>query len=250
MLKEIHEQPRVLRALIEKHITRRPACALTSWASPPTTSAAEPHHDRLLRHRLPRGHVRQAAPGEPDQHRRGNGPRQRVPLPRPEDRSRHADRAVSQSGETADTLASVRWRARGAARSCPSAMCPAAPWCARATRVFFTDAGPEIGVASTKAYTAQLMAFCPARDPHRPRPQRVAAEDAARAARRPARRCRTPSTTCSAARTPSGPSPTSTTTAPARCTSAASSTTPPPWKARSRTRRSPTSTPKATRRAR
>lgn len=67
--------------------------------------------------------------------------------------------SVSQSGETADTLASVRMaRARG---------CKALAICnvhgsslvRESDAVLYTEAGPEIGVASTKAYTAQQMAF-------------------------------------------------------------------------------------------
>ncbi|HOU36372.1 MAG TPA: glutamine--fructose-6-phosphate transaminase (isomerizing), partial [Candidatus Omnitrophota bacterium] len=67
--------------------------------------------------------------------------------------------AVSQSGETADTLAGVR-KARELG-------CPILSICnvlgSTLTResngVIYTYAGPEIGVASTKAYTQQLAAF-------------------------------------------------------------------------------------------
>ena len=67
--------------------------------------------------------------------------------------------AVSQSGETADTLAALRWcKANGIAtaalvNSHDSTM-------AREADVMFpTHAGPEIGVASTKAFTAQVAAL-------------------------------------------------------------------------------------------
>jgi glutamine---fructose-6-phosphate transaminase (isomerizing) len=67
---------------------------------------------------------------------------------------------ISQSGETADTLAAIKEaKARGArtlalcnvvdsaiARTCDGAL--------------YTHAGPEIGVASTKCFTAQLAALC------------------------------------------------------------------------------------------
>ncbi|MEI6438533.1 MAG: glutamine--fructose-6-phosphate transaminase (isomerizing) [Candidatus Omnitrophota bacterium] len=67
--------------------------------------------------------------------------------------------AVSQSGETADTLAAVREaRARGA--SIVSICNVIGSSLARESAgVLYTHAGPEIGVASTKAYTAQLMMF-------------------------------------------------------------------------------------------
>ena len=67
--------------------------------------------------------------------------------------------AISQSGETADTLAALRWcKSRGIAtaalvNSHESTM-------AREVDVMFpTHAGPEIGVASTKAFTSQVAAL-------------------------------------------------------------------------------------------
>jgi glucosamine--fructose-6-phosphate aminotransferase (isomerizing) len=67
--------------------------------------------------------------------------------------------AVSQSGETADTLAALRWcKSRGLATAAlvnvhESTM-------AREARVLLpTNAGPEIGVASTKAFTSQVAAL-------------------------------------------------------------------------------------------
>ncbi|MFI4933882.1 MAG: glutamine--fructose-6-phosphate transaminase (isomerizing) [Caulobacterales bacterium] len=67
--------------------------------------------------------------------------------------------AISQSGETADTLAALRWcKARGLTtaalvNSHESTM-------AREADVMLpTNAGPEIGVASTKAFTAQVAAL-------------------------------------------------------------------------------------------
>lgn len=67
--------------------------------------------------------------------------------------------AVTQSGETADTLAAVELaRSRGAAvLSVCNVVGASIPRASDA--VFYTRAGPEIGVASTKAYTTQLMAL-------------------------------------------------------------------------------------------
>ena len=67
--------------------------------------------------------------------------------------------AVSQSGETADTLASVKMAKQ--------AGCPIVSICnvvgsslvRESDHLIYTHAGPEIGVASTKAFTAQLMCF-------------------------------------------------------------------------------------------
>ena len=67
--------------------------------------------------------------------------------------------AVSQSGETADTLAALRWcKARGL----PTAALVNAheSTMAREADVMLpTNAGPEIGVASTKAFTSQVAAL-------------------------------------------------------------------------------------------
>ncbi|MDB4979950.1 MAG: glucosamine/fructose-6-phosphate aminotransferase, isomerizing [Myxococcales bacterium] len=67
--------------------------------------------------------------------------------------------AISQSGETADTLAAVKEaRGRGATVLAISNVVDAAiPRAAHAT--LYTHAGPEIGVASTKCFTAQLAAL-------------------------------------------------------------------------------------------
>ncbi|HYA87286.1 MAG TPA: glutamine--fructose-6-phosphate transaminase (isomerizing) [Nitrospirota bacterium] len=67
--------------------------------------------------------------------------------------------AITQSGETADTLAAMREaRKRGAT---VIAVCNVVGSTAsrEADGVIYTHAGPEIGVASTKAFTAQLTAL-------------------------------------------------------------------------------------------
>ncbi len=67
--------------------------------------------------------------------------------------------AVSQSGETADTMAAVREaKGKGAqvlaiSNVLESSIPRLADW------AFYTHAGPEIGVASTKAFTTQLVAM-------------------------------------------------------------------------------------------
>ncbi len=66
---------------------------------------------------------------------------------------------VSQSGETADTLAAVE---AGRERGCPVlAICNVvdSSIARRASAVLYTHAGPEISVASTKAFTTQLTAL-------------------------------------------------------------------------------------------
>jgi glucosamine--fructose-6-phosphate aminotransferase (isomerizing) len=68
--------------------------------------------------------------------------------------------AVSQSGETADTLAALR-HARSLGMQDTLAVCNVATSAiVRETRLqFLTRAGTEIGVASTKAFTTQLVAL-------------------------------------------------------------------------------------------
>ena len=66
---------------------------------------------------------------------------------------------VSQSGETADTLAALR-EARGKGSTTLAVVNVVGSTLAReADAVLYTQAGPEIGVASTKAYLAQLTAL-------------------------------------------------------------------------------------------
>jgi glucosamine--fructose-6-phosphate aminotransferase (isomerizing) len=67
--------------------------------------------------------------------------------------------AVSQSGETADTLAAVKSAREGGARvlAIANVLDSAIP---RASHgALYTHAGPEIGVASTKCFTTQLVAL-------------------------------------------------------------------------------------------
>jgi glucosamine--fructose-6-phosphate aminotransferase (isomerizing) len=67
---------------------------------------------------------------------------------------------VSQSGETADTLAALR-HAKNAGYITTLAICnvPESSIVREADLVLMTRAGPEIGVASTKAFTTQLVAL-------------------------------------------------------------------------------------------
>ena len=68
--------------------------------------------------------------------------------------------AISQSGETADTLAALR-HAKSLGQMKTLAICnvPESAIVRECTLRFITRAGPEIGVASTKAFTTQLAAL-------------------------------------------------------------------------------------------
>ncbi|TLS48247.1 glutamine--fructose-6-phosphate transaminase (isomerizing) [Paenibacillus antri] len=66
---------------------------------------------------------------------------------------------VSQSGETADTLAALREAKRQGARVLAVTNVVGSSVAREADHVILTMAGPEIAVASTKAYTTMLIAF-------------------------------------------------------------------------------------------
>ncbi|HZO90491.1 MAG TPA: glutamine--fructose-6-phosphate transaminase (isomerizing) [Chthonomonadaceae bacterium] len=66
---------------------------------------------------------------------------------------------ISQSGETADTLAAMREAKRKGATTLAIVNVVGSTLAREADAVLLTQAGPEIGVASTKAYLAQLTAI-------------------------------------------------------------------------------------------
>lgn len=161
MLKEIHEQPRVLRTLLETHVDKSGAVDLGpvgAWIATQAerlqriliVSCGTAHYaglyGRLLLERWT---------GIPCETDLGSEFRYRQPrLP-----ERTLVVAVSQSGETADTLASVRLARE---MGCPVlSLCNVAgsTLLRESDAALLTQAGLEIGVASTKTFTAQLMAF-------------------------------------------------------------------------------------------
>jgi glutamine---fructose-6-phosphate transaminase (isomerizing) len=66
---------------------------------------------------------------------------------------------ISQSGETADTLAALREAKRKGASSIAICNVVGSMATREAEGTVYTHAGPEIGVASTKAFTSQLVAL-------------------------------------------------------------------------------------------
>ena len=66
---------------------------------------------------------------------------------------------ISQSGETADSLAALREAKRHGVRTLAIVNVVGSTIAREADNVFYTMAGPEIAVATTKAYSAQLMAM-------------------------------------------------------------------------------------------
>jgi glucosamine--fructose-6-phosphate aminotransferase (isomerizing) len=66
---------------------------------------------------------------------------------------------ISQSGETADTLAALREAKAKGAKSLSICNVQGSMVTREAAGTIYTHAGPEIGVASTKAFTSQLAAI-------------------------------------------------------------------------------------------
>jgi glucosamine--fructose-6-phosphate aminotransferase (isomerizing) len=66
---------------------------------------------------------------------------------------------ITQSGETADTLAALREARKKGARSIAVCNVVGSMATREADGTVYTHAGPEIGVASTKAFTSQLVAL-------------------------------------------------------------------------------------------
>ena len=64
---------------------------------------------------------------------------------------------ISQSGETADTLAALRFAQHMGQKVLAIVNVPESTIAREADGVLYTQAGPEIGVASTKAFTTQLL---------------------------------------------------------------------------------------------
>ena len=110
---------------------------------------------------------------------RGGG--QRVPLSQTGGAHDSLIVTISQSGETADTLAALREARRlGFGQSLAICNVPESSLVRESDLVLMTRAGPEIGVASTKAFTTQLVALMLL--VHRAGPaQRPVAEDAKQA---------------------------------------------------------------------
>jgi glucosamine--fructose-6-phosphate aminotransferase (isomerizing) len=67
---------------------------------------------------------------------------------------------ITQSGETADTLAAQREAREKGALTCTICNVVGSTATRESDAVVYTRCGPEIGVASTKAFTAQLAALC------------------------------------------------------------------------------------------
>jgi len=160
MLKEIHEQTRVLRGLLEEYVPTVRETSLPDLRMAPKdlraiqrimivscgTAYYAGMYGRLMLEKFT------SIPVETDL---GSEFRYRDPkLP-----AGTLVIAVSQSGETADTLASIKMAKEAGCRVMSICNVQGSSLVRESQHLIYTRAGPEIGVASTKAFTAQLMAF-------------------------------------------------------------------------------------------
>jgi len=158
MLKEIHEQPRAVTDTIRDRIS--PASAdtyidgftvdLEKIRRVVMVACGTSYHAALVGKFLVEGMAR--LPVEVDL---GSEFRYRDPLVSDGDLLV----AISQSGETADTLAALREARRKGARALSICNVVGSTIARESDGVLYTHAGPEIGVASTKAFTTQLAAL-------------------------------------------------------------------------------------------
>ena len=159
MLKEIHEQPRILRALLEKHVAPDRTIDLGTGLSPDyfrklnrimIVSCGTAYHAGMYGKLLLENLTGIAVETDLASEFRYRDPKidpGTLVIP------------VSQSGETADTLASIRMAKEWGCRILAVCNVEGSSVVRESDATFFTGCGPEIGVASTKAYTAQQMAF-------------------------------------------------------------------------------------------
>ncbi|HEY2381692.1 MAG TPA: glutamine--fructose-6-phosphate transaminase (isomerizing) [Terriglobia bacterium] len=160
MLKEIHEQPRAIRDTLLCRVAADDSLTLAAELGNPAilkeaervtivamgTSLHAAQVGKFLIESLAR------VPVEVDN---GSEFRYRDPIVGP----KHLVIGISQSGETADTLAAMK-EARDKGAYLMSICNVVGSQAARQSdSVIYTHAGPEIGVASTKAFTTQLVAL-------------------------------------------------------------------------------------------
>ncbi|HEY8393877.1 MAG TPA: glutamine--fructose-6-phosphate transaminase (isomerizing) [Thermaerobacter sp.] len=161
MLKEIHEQPRAVRDTLAGRINRAgDGVVLDSVRFEPDwvrglksvylVACGTAYHAGLVGGRL----IERLA-GIPAWTELASEFRYREPLV--DEKTLFV--AISQSGETADTLAAMREARRRGARILAITNVVGSSVAREADDVVYTWAGPEIAVASTKAYTTQIVAL-------------------------------------------------------------------------------------------
>jgi glutamine---fructose-6-phosphate transaminase (isomerizing) len=159
MIKEIFEQPRLLRELLNLYTNRRTLlprvdglegieAALPSIRSIQALACGTAWHACLLAR-----HYFEELARIPTAVDYASEYRMRTTFAGPEVLAL----AISQSGETADTLAAVEVARKGGSRLLSFCNVEGSSLTRESDAVVFTHAGPEIGVASTKAFTCQVV---------------------------------------------------------------------------------------------
>jgi len=159
MLKEIHEQPATLRDTLRGRVVEGrvalpdlglPAAAMTGAERLYLVGCGTAYHAGLVAAATWERRLRTPVLAEVASEFRYRdpalGPRTPVVL-------------ISQSGETADTLAALRLARAAGAPTVAVVNVVGSTLAREADAVLYTQAGPEICVASTKAYTSQLAAL-------------------------------------------------------------------------------------------
>jgi glucosamine--fructose-6-phosphate aminotransferase (isomerizing) len=159
MLKEIHEQPRILRGMLDRHVSADGDIDLGIGLSADyfrklnrvmIVSCGTAYHAGMYGKLLLENLTGIAVETDLASEFRYRDPKidpGTLIIP------------VSQSGETADTLASIRMAKDWGCKVLAICNVEGSSVVREGDASFFTRCGPEIGVASTKAYTAQQMAF-------------------------------------------------------------------------------------------
>lgn len=157
MLKEMHEQPRVMRGLLRTYVTPDDQINIDLSAIDPSginrilivscgTAYYAGMYGAIFLEHLTTIPVEIDVGSEFRYRQRNIGPGTLVI-------------AVSQSGETADTLASIRLAREQGCKVLTICNVEGSSLTRESDQTIYTNAGPEIGVASTKAFTAQLLVF-------------------------------------------------------------------------------------------
>jgi len=156
MLKEIHEQPEVLRQMIKTRISGDTIRLEGLGLKTAQLKAAKKIHvvacGTAYHAGLVGKYLIEKLAGIPVQIDLSSEFRYRDPIINKKD----IVIAISQSGETADTLAAVREARAKGAKVISVCNVVGSSLARESDGILYTHAGPEIGVASTKAYTAQI----------------------------------------------------------------------------------------------
>jgi glucosamine--fructose-6-phosphate aminotransferase (isomerizing) len=155
MQKEIHEQPAVLARTVAARVTAGDAELGAGWSDAVLRSVERVQilgcgtalHAGLVAQFLIEGLAEVPAESDYASEFRYREPRMVADT---------LALAISQSGETADTLAALRLAGSLGCRTGAICNVQGSTLVREAQSVLLTDAGPEIGVASTKAFTAQV----------------------------------------------------------------------------------------------